>query len=69
MRTPLTKCGFHLHFADFAYSCGFRNSSIELYTCIIVCLWTPQAVFDSANTVADSANSSIFGAILSGTVF
>ena len=30
------------------------------------CLWIPHTVLNSANTVADSANSPIFQAILSG---
>ena len=44
--------------------CVFNYTHVLLFV-----LWTPQIVLDSANTVADSANSSIFGAILSGTVF
>ena len=69
MRIPLTVCGFHLQCADSAHSCGFRNSSIQLYTCLIICLWIPQTVLDSKNTVADFANLSVFGSVLSGTVF
>ena len=47
MRIPLTVCGFHLQFADSAYNYGFRNSSIQLYTCLIICgfhelFWIPQ---------------------------
>ena len=60
MRIPLTICGFHLQFADSADSCGFCNSSTQLYTCLIICLWIPQTVLDSAKTVADSANSPSF---------
>ena len=68
LRIPLTVCGFHLQFADSAYSCGFRNSSFQLYTCLFICLWIPEIVLDSANTVADSAISPIFGAILNMSV-
>ena len=73
---------FHLQFADStynlrirlavcgsAYSCGFRNSSIQLYTCLVICVWIQQIVLDSGYTIADSAKSPIFGAILNGTVF
>ena len=69
LRNPLTICGFHLQFADSAYSCGFHKTSIQLHTCLIICWWIPQNVLDSANTLADSANSLTFGAILSGTLF
>ena len=69
MRIPLTICGFHLLVADSAYSCGIRISSIELCKCLFLCLWILQIFLDSAITIADSAKSPIFGAILSGTVF
>ena len=50
---------FHLQFVDSVYSCRFRNSSVELYTCLIIRLWIPKTVLDSVNKVADSANSPI----------
>ena len=71
----------HLQFADSFYNlrialtiCGFLlqlripqqlnlTSHMSYYF-----LWVPQAVLDSANTVADSAHSPIFRAILSGTM-
>ena len=65
MRIPLKICGFHLQFADSAYSSGFHNSSMQLCTFLIICLRISQTVLDSAKTVADSANLPIFGAILS----
>ena len=68
MRIPLIVCRFHLQIADSTYSCGFHNSSIQRYKCFFICLWIPQTVLDSTNTVADSANSPIFGAIFSGTM-
>ena len=69
LQIPLTFCGFDLQFADSADSCGFRNSSIQLYTCLVICVYIPQIFLDSEYTVADSANSPNFGAILNGTVF
>ena len=69
MRIPLKVCGSHLQFADTDCSCGFRNSSIYRYKRPIICLWIPPTVLHSANTVADSAISLIFGAILIGTIF
>ena len=38
------------------------------YTCLSISLWIPQTVLHSANTVVESENSPIFGAILSGTM-
>ena len=35
----------------------------------MICLWIPHTILDSANAVADSANSPIFGAISSGAMF
>ena len=74
-QNPQTKCGFHLQFADSTYTLQIPLTVADSATaqfnytqCLIVCLWTPQTVLDSANMVADSANSSIFGAILSRTV-
>ena len=66
-RNPQAKSEFHLQFADSTYYlrisltilripltiCGFHNSSLQLYTCLIICLWTPQTVLDSAHSVAD----------------
>ena len=69
MRIPLTICDSAYNLRIPLTICGFRNSSMSLYTCLIICLWTPQTVLDSANTVADSANSPIFGAILSGAIY
>ena len=37
LQIALTICGFDLQFADSAYSCGFRNSSIQIYTCLVNC--------------------------------
>ena len=45
---PLTICGFHLQFADYTYSCGFRNNSTyDTKVLSIVCgfhklFWIPQ---------------------------
>ena len=70
----LACCGFHLQLAD----CGFHlqlripqqlNSTIQMsYQRRTVCLWIPQTVLRSANTVADFANLPVFWAILSGTM-
>ena len=62
----LADCRFHLQFADSTYGYGFRNSSIQRYKNLIICLWIPQTVLRSANTVADFANLPVFWAILSG---
>ena len=48
---------------------GFPLQDLKEFWCLIFCLWIPQTVLDSANTVADSASSPIFGAILIRTVF
>ena len=52
---------------DSAYK--FCKGLILLALFCMNCLWNPQTVPDSANTVADFANSPIIGAILSSTVF
>ena len=65
LRNPLTVCGFHLPFADYTYSCGFLDSFNLLNAYIIICLWIPQTVPESANFVADSAKLPVFGAFLS----
>ena len=72
---PQTKCGFHLQFADSTYNLRIPLTVADSATaqfndtkCFIICLWIPQTDLDSANTVADSANSLIFRAILSGTM-
>ena len=68
MGIPLTVCKFCSHFEGSAYSCGYLNSSVLPYICFIICLWIPQTVPDYAKTVADSASSPVFEAILSGSV-
>ena len=62
LRIPFTICVFHwqLRFPQ------QLNSTIHMSH---FCLWIAETVLDSANTVADSANSFIFGAILNGTMF
>ena len=58
MRIPLKKSGLGLEFTILAYSCGFSNSSILLYTWFTICLWIPQTVPNFANSVSDSVNLS-----------
>ena len=69
----LTVCGFRLQFAESAYSCRFRNSSIYLYVCLIfwsdferysvlgICLWNQkqQTRSKKSSTVPDSATNMI----------
>ena len=64
LRIPLKICCFHLQYADSAFSCGFCNSSIYLYTCLNFCVWIPLTVLDSAHTIAAFPKSHIFAAIL-----
>ena len=68
-RIPLPNCGIRLQIADFAYSCGFHNSSFLLYKCPKNCFRIPQTVPGSSNTVADSTILPIFEAILNNTAF
>ena len=60
MRISLTFCGFHLHVADSAYSCGTSISSIYIYKYRIICFVIPQTVLDSTITVADSAKLPLY---------
>ena len=74
MRIPLTICGFHLRFADSIYNLLISltvavSATAQFNKCFSICSWIPQTVLDSTNTVADSANSPIFVAILSATIF
>ena len=74
MRIPPTICGFHLQFADSLYNwqipltvadsatAQFNDTNVLSFVCGF------QTALASANTVAYSANSSIFGAILSGAM-
>ena len=62
LRISLTFCGFHLQLRIPQQ----LNLTIQIF--FIICLRIPYTVLDSANTVADSANSPIFWAILSGTM-
>ena len=74
MLIPLTIFGIHLQFADSTNNLRTLltvvNSATAQFneTNVLSFLWVPQTVLDSANTVADSASSPIFGAILSGTM-
>ena len=73
----LTICEFHLQFADSTYSLRIPLAIADSATAqfnythafLFVFFWIPQTVLDSANTVADSTISPIFGAILNGKVF
>ena len=56
IRIPLTICGFRIQFADFTYGCGFHNSLSLVNTYVVICLWIPQTVPDSANFVVDFAH-------------
>ena len=80
-RLPLTICKLHLQFADSTYNLRFPLATVHSATAQLnetnvlsfVCgfhqlFWVPL-VLGSANTVADSANSLIFGAILSNVLF
>ena len=69
LRNPRTICGFGSQFADSTYSCGFHDNLSLLKTYTIICSWIPELVPDSINFVADSEKLSVFGAILSNTVF
>ena len=62
LRIPLTICEFNLQLRITQQ----LNLTIQMFYHF---LWIPQTVPDSANTIADSANSPIFRAILSGTKF
>ena len=62
MRIPRTICGFHLQLRIPQQ----LNLTIQMFYHLFVDL--TQTVLGSTNTVADSANSHIFGAILSGTM-
>ena len=74
MRIPLTICGFHLQFADSTYNLRISLTVADSATAqfndtnVLSFVVGFQTVLDSAKTVADFANSHIFGAILSGTV-
>ena len=61
---PLTICRFRLQFAKPAYSCRFGNSSILLYTCLIVCLWNPQLLCKLANFWKNFQRYSVFAICL-----
>ena len=60
LRIPLTFCGFRFQFADSTYICGFQESLNLLSTYIIVCLWTPQKVPDSATLLQNPQNCLFF---------
>ena len=71
----LAICGFHLHFADSTYSCGFLDSLNLLNIYFNNFSRIPQSFSDSAKFVADSTNFvavsaklPVFAAILSNTV-
>ena len=74
MRILLTICGFHLQFADSTYNLRIpltvaASTAAQFhYTNVLLFVSGFVPVLDSANTVADSANSPVFGAMLSCTV-
>ena len=61
---PLTKCGFHIQFADSTYNLRIpltvADSATAQFNDTTQTAQTAQTVLDSANKVADSASSPIF---------
>ena len=75
LQNPLTICGFVLQFAGFTYSCGFHFSLSLLKSYIMICLWIPQTVPNSAIFLqfpqfffVDSSKLPVFGAIFINSV-